>query len=49
LENHELMKVVLNDLKNLEIENNPFAVFPKPVIEKALKVIADFTEGVKSD
>lgn len=46
MENHEL---ILEELKNKEIENNPFAVFPKPLIEKALEVIADFTEDVKPD
>lgn len=46
MDNHKLL---LEELKNVDIENNPFAVFPKPLIEKALEVIEEFTEDVKLD
>jgi hypothetical protein len=46
LEKHDLIEKLISEEM---IENNPFAVFPKPLIEKALEVIEDFTEDSKLD
>lgn len=40
---------LVEQIKKLDVENNPFAVFPKPLIEKALEVIEDFAEDIKLD